>query len=164
MGRSMPGKARPFKHLAHIPTFQDSPITFFTATIHQRRSLLAHDSAHEVLRGIWQRSAEENGWFVGDYLLMPDHVHFFVRPSVQADRMAEWVKMWKSVSARRFIREFGVESPVWQEDYFDRYLRSSESYGEKWLYVERNPVRAGLVQRSEEWPFKGRVHVLADPV
>ena len=36
-------------------------------------------------------------------------------------------------------------------------LRDGESYGEKWTYVQENPFRKGLVQRIEDWPFKGRV-------
>jgi hypothetical protein len=49
---------------------------------------------------------------------------------------------------------------VWQPDYFDRFLRSGESYSEKWAYVQNNPVRAGLVAQADDWPFKGRIHLL----
>ena len=54
--------------------------------------------------------------------------------------------MWKSVSSRRIAATLAIEPPIWQSDYFDRYLRSSESYSDKWQYVEQNPVRAGLVE------------------
>jgi hypothetical protein len=33
-------------------------------------------------------------------------------------------------------------------------LRSDESLGDKWLYVEENPVRAGLVKRWQDWPYR----------
>ena len=130
---------------------------FFTAVTNGRRALLATDLVHELLRGLWDRSAGMNGWFVGDYVLMPDHVHLFACPDGDADDMAAWVKMWKSVSARRLIRECDVEAPVWQEEYFDRFLRTSESYAQKWEYVRNNPVRAGLVSDADAWPYKGRI-------
>ncbi|MBT3194021.1 MAG: hypothetical protein HN341_15875 [Verrucomicrobia bacterium] len=122
--------------------------------------MLDCDAAHDVLRGIWTRSAERNGWYVGDYVLMPEHVHFFARACSGADRMGRWVSMWKSVSSRALMKREEVSAPVWQSDYFDRYLRSGESYGEKWLYVEQNPVRAGLVTDAEQWPYRGRIHRL----
>ncbi len=130
---------------------------FFTAVIHGRRPVLANDLAHELLRGLWERSAAANGWFVGDYMLMPNHVHLFACPDADADDMAAWVKMWKSVSARRLIRECRVEAPVWQEEYFDRFLRTTESYEQKWEYVRNNPVRAGLVSTADAWPYKGSI-------
>jgi hypothetical protein len=42
----------------------------------------------------------------------------------------------------------------WQPGCFDRLLRSDESLHDKWLYVEENPVRAGLVTRWEDWPYR----------
>lgn len=49
---------------------------------------------------------------------------------------------------------------MWQADYFDRFLRSDESYSEKWDYVRSNPVRAGLAADAEDWPFAGEIFEL----
>jgi hypothetical protein len=55
-----------------------------------------------------------------------------------------------------------LESPkLWQPAFFDHILRSDESYGEKWNYVRENPVRAGLVKSSVDWPYQGEI-VLID--
>ena len=91
---------------------------------------------------------------------MPDHVHFFARPEIEASPMAKWVQMWKGVSSRRIAKALGAQSPIWQAEYFDRYLRSSESYSQKWDYVEQNAVRDGLVRRAEDWPYRGVIHDL----
>jgi len=145
-----------------VPSFRDQPIVFFTVVTYARRPLLATAFAHQLLDRIWERSASANGWFVGDYLLMPDHVHLFARPAVEADTVSAWVKMWKSVSSRQLKRTEGVTTSVWQEEYFDRFLRSNESYEEKWHYVQNNPVRAGLVTDANSWPFSGRIFDLGD--
>jgi hypothetical protein len=39
-------------------------------------------------------------------------------------------------------------------------LRSSESYSGKWNYVFDNPVRAGLVNKAEDWLFGGEIETL----
>jgi REP element-mobilizing transposase RayT len=149
-----------FPHLAHPTSFRAQPIIFLTVVAHHRRTLLANDSAHHILRGIWSRSGGTNGWYVGDYILMPDHVHLFARPSRDSDGLSDWVKMWKSVSSRQLGRTEATGAPVWQEEYFDRFVRASESYQEKWCYVRNNPVRAGLVADPDAWPYRGRIHDL----
>ena len=154
------GPAPVFRRLAHLPSFRSNPIVFFTVCTFHRRKILASAQCEEILREISGRSAEHDGWWVGSYVVMPDHVHFFARPAVDARPKAEWVGMWKSVSSRRIATTLTIESPIWQPDYFDRYLRSSESYSEKWQYVEQNPVRAGLVGCIEGWPYRGTLNDL----
>ena len=90
----------------------------------------------------------------------PDHVHFFARPEIGALLMAKWVQLWKGVSSRKMAKALRILPPIWQADYFDGYLRSAESYSQKWNYVEQNPVRAGLVRHFEDWPYRGAIHHL----
>ena len=49
----------------------------------------------------------------------------------------------------------------WQEGKpWDTRLRRSESYQEKWQYVRENPVRKGLVENADDWPYQGMLNVL----
>jgi REP element-mobilizing transposase RayT len=50
--------------------------------------------------------------------------------------------------------------PLWQQDCWDTQLRRGENYSEKWEYVRRNPVRAGLCASPEEWRFQGEIQTL----
>jgi putative transposase len=146
--------------LAHLPSFRDNPIVFFMACAYRRRKIPASAECEEILREIWQCSAEQDGWWVGSYVLIPDHVHFFARPAIDARPKAEWAGMWKSVSSRRIAVTLSIRQLIWQAEYFDRYLRSSESYSQKWQYVEQNALRAGLVTRVEVWPHCGTINDL----
>jgi REP element-mobilizing transposase RayT len=159
-GGPFPRRPAPFRHLPHLPSFRDNPIVFFTTCTDRRRKILDSPQCQKILREIWQRSADHDGWWVGHYILMPDHLHLFARPEIGARRMADWVQMWKSVSSRRVAAVLSIKPPIWQSEYFDRYLRSAESYSEKWHYVEQNAVRAGLAETAEAWPYRGAVHDL----
>lgn len=88
---------------------------------------------------------------------MPDHVHFFARRETDAQPMPKWMQMWKGVSSRRLAAALGVAPPIWQPEYFDRFLRSRENYGQKWNYVEQNALRAGLIEEGEQWPYGGSI-------
>jgi putative transposase len=149
----------PRRHLAHLSSYRDNPIVFFTPCTYLRKAILDNVNVHEILRSIWIQSVSD-GWWVGHYILMPDHVHFFARTEIGGLPMAKWVQLWKGVSSRRIAKALRVVPPVWQADYFDRYLRSAESYSQKRDYLEQNSVRAGLVERFEEWPHRGIIHDL----
>ncbi len=94
---------------------------------------------------------------------MPDHIHFFCAPGGERapttlSVFVAGLKMW---SARAILAATGRAAPLWQREFFDRLLRSEESYDGKWAYVRENPVRAGLVTRAEDWPFAGEIEASA---
>jgi putative transposase len=65
--------------------------------------------------------------------------------------------MWKGVSSRQLAAALNIPPPIWQPEYFDRYLPSRENYGQKWNYVEQNALRARLIKEGEEWPYCGSI-------
>jgi len=146
--------------LAHLTPFEKQPILFLTVCTAQRTPLLANEFAHSILQSIWNESHPRQGWAVGDYVVMPDHVHLFARQAVDGCPLAKWMQTWKSISARTVAKQLNVLPQLWQKNYFDRFLRSADSYSEKWNYVRMNPVRAGLTATPEAWPYQGRIHDL----
>jgi putative transposase len=92
---------------------------------------------------------------------MPDHVHFFCRAELDAKPLPAFMQMWKQWTSKRIARELKkFNGNVWQEEFFDHVLRSSESYSEKWNYVKENPVRAGFVVSATEWLWQGEIESL----
>ena len=146
--------------LPHLRPFDRQPLVFLTVVTHERRPVLAEAGCLKNLSEIWQRSPSYDGWSVGDFLLMPDHVHLFARAHRDAKPLAVWVGTWKSLSARRLAPTLGLSAPFWQRDYFDRFLRSADDYSAKWDYVRANPVRAGLCAHPTDWPWRGRIEDL----
>jgi hypothetical protein len=63
----------------------------------------------------------------------------------------------RASSSRELAAGLDITPPIWQPDYFDRYLRSQENYGRKWNYVEQNALRAGLINEGEQWPYGGSI-------
>jgi REP element-mobilizing transposase RayT len=90
-------------------------------------------------------------------VVMPEHVHLLMSVLRNEDgwpiALPLILKAIKGTSARHVNRELGTSGPVWQEESFDHVLRSDESFQEKLEYIRLNPVRRGLVKRSEEYPW-----------
>ena len=147
------------KHPAHMPPierYNEPVIVFLTVCSQDRKKILAHADAAEAIVKSW---LEATTWSVGRYVIMPDHVHLFCAPAVFPSRsLKQWVKFWKANASLGWPRE--NEHPIWERDFWDTQLRRHESYDEKWDYVVENPVRAGLVKRSEDWPFQGELSFL----
>ena len=145
------------KHPSHAISF-DRPavIQLLTVCSKARRKILSHEHVHQLLRQAWLSCA---GYPVGRYVIMPDHLHVFVGDNDLARyRLENWVASWKAFVSRRWpIR---AEKPIWQRSFWDRQIRSSERYDQKWLYVRNNPVRHGLVKGPDDWPFQGSMNVL----
>jgi REP element-mobilizing transposase RayT len=147
------------KHLQRIPIWlpADRAVVYFvTCCTHQRRPILANPEADAAIRAAWERLPQ---WQVGRYVIMPDHVHFFVSPLDREGDLSRYIQAFRSFVTKA-LRLCGYPYPLWQRQFFDHLLRSDESYDLKWQYVRQNPVRSGLVRQPEDWPYAGEIHRL----
>lgn len=145
------GRRRPAHGIlgsSHQPT-----IVFVTVCTKGREAWLACPEAHEALRRAW---TEADAWTVGRYVVMPDRIHFFCAPRDWDISLEAWMHFWKT----RFRRLCGRTEWRWQPHHWDTRLRRGERYSEKWDYVWRNPVRAGLVADPGDWPYGGELNEL----
>ena len=86
------------------------------------------------------------------WVIMPNHVHVLV--TVMPDwPLAKVVHSWKSFAASRINGVLGRRGVLWARDDFEHYIRCDDQFSEVLQYIEENPVKAGLCERSEEWLF-----------
>jgi putative transposase len=85
------------------------------------------------------------------YCLMPNHVHLVLVPTA-GDGLHRVMLPVSMRYAQRFNRERDVLGVLWQGRYFSSVL-DGHYFRNAVRYVERNPVRAGLAQRAEEYPW-----------
>jgi len=147
---SQPGR-RYLRHLAPLEIANQTTILFLTRSVEKRRPLLARDEVVALLLDCWTQADQRR---VGRWVVMPDHLHLFCAPATwPATPFRSWARFWRSQATRRWPHP--EEKPIWQRDFFDRQLRSGESYHQKWLYLWENPIKAGLVRGPEDWPLPG---------
>lgn len=67
-------------------------------------------------------------------------------------------------TARELNKLLGRKGTFWQEGFRDHRCRNENELHDLSLYTEQNPVRAGLVQTADEWPYSSanphRYHLL----
>ena len=135
--------------------YVNQPLYFVTFATRDRKRIPSLDGAKAVLENYAYRTIENFNVALGRYVIMPNHVHLFVRGG-RDFTLSSWIGgLQRAMSVK-------LESPeLWQPGFFDHILRSNESYSEKWNYVRENPVRVGLVKRAGDWPYQGEI-VLID--
>ena len=107
---------------------------------------LCHPEVAQTLfastRFYWDRHL----WGVPLLVLMPDHLHLLATfgPDVSMQKV---IRNWKRYTATHA----GIR---WQRDFFDHRLRNDEIFEEKAAYILNNPVRAGFVARTDDWPYQ----------
>lgn len=143
-----PGRKNPASGV-HIYSGQTA-IVFLTVRTLKQSKWLAGEVVHELICETWRSSA---AWHVGDYILMPDHLHLFCAPHDVDVEIEDWILFWK----RKFRRLHNNSHWRFQSRGWHHRLRSGERYSEKWRYMMENPVRRGLVEKVEDWPHRGRV-------
>lgn len=113
------------------------------------------------------------------WVIMPNHVHVLLEV-LPGFLLARVVQSWKSFTARRinaWLEDAGRRAGarrsqeeagrragagrsqnrgsggLWQRDYWDRFIRDEGHLLTAIRYIENNPVKAGFVEREEDWPW-----------
>jgi len=86
------------------------------------------------------------------WVIMPNHVHVLVE-IIDRWPLGRILHSWKSYTAHEINKALGKTGPVWQKEYFDRFIRDERHFNAVIDYIHWNPVKAGLVKEPDEWEF-----------
>ena len=81
---------------------------------------------------------------------LPNHVHTLFTPTTEFT-MSQIVHSWKSFTAHQCNKVLGRTGRFWAREPFDRYIRNQRHFLNALTYIEDNPVKAGLCEKSENW-------------
>ncbi len=84
-----------------------------------------------------------NRYRLGDYVVMPNHVHVLVQPAGDQD-LSSILHSWKSFTAKQANQLRGTSGAFWQDEYFDHLVRSEAQYNKFCRYILENPSQANL--------------------
>ncbi len=86
------------------------------------------------------------------YCLMPNHLHLVLWPHGDGD-LSRWMQWLMTAHVRRHHRRHGTDGHLWQGRFKAFPVQKDGHLLSVLRYVERNPLRAGLVGRAEDWPW-----------
>ena len=86
------------------------------------------------------------------WVIMPNHVHLLLLPK-EGFKVSEILHSIKSFTANQANKILQRKGEFWQHESFDRFIRNYEHFERTVSYIENNPVKANLCEKSSDWKF-----------
>ena len=129
---------------------------FLTFSCYRRQPLLGEGTGYEVFEHELESVRRRYRFVVAGYVLMPEHIHLLVgEPLISPLSVA--LQVLKQGTSRKL--KVKAEDQFWQRRYYDFNVHTELKRVEKLQYMHSNPVRRGLVEKPEEWPWSSFLHI-----
>ena len=147
-----PAMSRPVRN-AHSSAVPAHRRTFFATTkTSMGRRLFQSEPNAGLFVDVLRSCLIEREFELHDFVIMPDHVHLLmtIGGKMTIEKAMQFIKGRFSY---RMKRERGYLGEVWQGGFSEVRVEDRRSFSKRIEYIALNPVRAGLVNSSEEYPY-----------
>jgi putative transposase len=124
------------------------------AYLDTRRSgpmFLAQEDVAEIVVDSLYCGVKLGHYEIGPFAIMPNHVHALFLPAISPSQFLISLKGSTAREANRILNRTG--QPFWQRESYDHWVRSGEEWNRTARYIERNPLKADLVRKIEDYPW-----------
>ena len=129
-------------------------VFFLTLCCKNGLCLFVHDDFNRKVVQCIGMERERVGHAVYVYCLMPDHIHLLSSPIESGISVSQFMS-GLSGKITRLSWEHGFSGKVMQRSFHDHLVRKDEDMRQVAEYIINNPVRKGLVDKWEEYPYCG---------
>ncbi|MGC1106357.1 MAG: IS200/IS605 family transposase [Candidatus Acidiferrales bacterium] len=129
---------------------------FITFGCYRRARLLESEAARDRFVQILGEVRDRYGFALVGYVVMPEHVHLVIgeAPGAMPSTVMQVLKQRSSREIRGLRRASAEElSQFWERRFYDFNIRTWEKLNEKLQYMHMNPVKRGLVNEPQLWPW-----------
>jgi putative transposase len=146
-----------------LPAPQETRTFFTSFATWERRFILQSNPLCDLLLNVIRESRTRQRFQVHEFVFMRNHVHLILTPAplVSLEKAMQFIKGGFSYRARR---EMIFNGEIWQKGYNEHRIRDADEYAKHVEYLWMNPVKAGLVEHPEEYPYSSaRLNAEVDP-
>lgn len=117
------------------------------------------DDDYAFYLSCFQEYAEKYHVAVHAYVLMTNHVHFLLTPS-QPDGISRTFQAVGRLYVRYINKTYRRSGTLWEGRFKASLVDANHYLLACYRYIELNPVRAGMVNRAEAYPWSSARHNL----
>jgi putative transposase len=134
--------------------FRAGAIYMVTAHIYCREPVLTPSGRKRDWIAAFLKSASIYSWRVHAWVVLDNHYHILVQaPELTAVSLPKFISSYHKFTSHKWNREdITPGRRVWW-NYWDTCVRSEREYRNRMFYIERNPVKHGLVLHGSQYPF-----------
>jgi putative transposase len=127
-------------------------VFFVTTKTSMARRLLQSERNAMLLIDVLRSNVATGKFQLHDFVIMPDHLHLLMTLSSDVT-IEKAMQLIKGGFSYRLKRDLGYQGDVWQRGFSDVRIRNGQSFSQHRAYIVENPVKAGLVDSAEDWPY-----------
>jgi REP element-mobilizing transposase RayT len=144
--------ARPSRN-TNRDDIQNGPRTFFvTSRTIEGRSLLQTERMANLFIDVLRTYVTTKKFRLHDFVAMPNHFH--LQLTLDGRKTIEKaVGLVKGNFSYRAKKELGYQFEIWQPGFSDERVWDRESFLRHRSYIDNNPVKAGLADKPENYPY-----------
>ena len=117
------------------------------------KSTIFHDeSDYRSFEDMMRQAKERLAIRILAWCFMPNHFHMVLWPSEDGD-LSRWMHWLLTTHVQRHRGRYQTTGRIWQGRFKAPPIQQDHHLLIVMRYVERNPLRAGLVKRAEDWPW-----------
>lgn len=125
-----------------------------------RRTIFHKDGDYAAFVKLLREAGERTSVRLLAYCLMPNHFHLVLWPRRDGE-LSDYMMWLLTAHVRRYHQHYHSSGHVYQGRFRSFAIQEDEHLLVVLRYIERNPVRAGLVQRAEDWLWSSACAVVA---
>ena len=95
---------------------------------------------------------KDRKFVIHDFVVMPNHVHLLMTIP-QNQTLEQSMQLIKGGFSFRAGKDLGFKGEIWSRGFSDVQVHDEISFTGHRSYIEMNPIRAGLCNSPEEYPF-----------
>ncbi len=129
---------------------------FITFGCYRRAQLFGSEAARDRFVQILGEVRDRYSFALLGYVVMPDHVHLVIgeAPGATPSTVMQVLKQRSSREVRGVCRASAAElGQFWERRFYDFNIRTWKKLNEKLQYMHMNPVKRGLVDEPQMWPW-----------
>ena len=84
------------------------------------------------------------------WVVMPNHVHFLARFE-EGNSLPTAIQSLKSFTGHQLKKLHPEMQEIWQQGYFDRFMRNDDHFLRTRAYIHQNPTKAKLCKKEEDF-------------
>lgn len=124
-----------------------------------RQAIFASDADYEMLLSLLDEHARQHGVALHAYVLMSNHFHLLATPAE-----AEGIPQMMQAVGRRYVRYFNQRQErtgtLWEGRYRSTLIQAERYLMACMVYLDLNPVRAGMVADPADYRWSSHPHYL----
>lgn len=144
-----------YKTYPHNPPhyFVPNAMYIVTASLLYKQRLLTDDKRKSIVCEILFERAEHLGWELEAWTVLENHYYFVGRAPENALTLEKLIRQLHSKTAVELNKLDKSPGRQVRHNYWDTCITLETSYNARLHYVHLNPVKHGLVENAEDYPF-----------